>query len=197
MRVIQEHPLRHAITVEEYLRMAEAHVFAPQARLELMEGEIVEMAPIGSAHAAIVNTLAALLARSGERAIVSVQNPLVVGEHSVPQPDVVLLRPRADRYFSSHPLAADAFLVAEVSDSTLSVDLNFKVPLYARAGVRELWVLDIDQRVVHVFRDPDEDRYRRHISVSGENAVSVTALNGLSVTVAELFPPVSRVGTPP
>lgn len=189
MKAIQDRPPRHAITVEEYTRMGEARVFDSQARIELMEGEIVEMAPIGSAHAAIVNTLAALFARVGERAIVSIQNPLVIGVHSVPQPDVVVLRPRPDRYFSAHPSAADAYLVVEISDTTLNVDLEFKMPLYARSGISELWVLDVGERMAHVFRGPEGDRYRRHIRAAGDDVVSIEALNDISVRIATLFPP--------
>jgi Uma2 family endonuclease len=153
MNAIHDHPRRHAITVEEYMRMGEAHVFAHQARLELMEGEIVEMPPIGSAHAAVVCTLDKLLREVAPRAMVRVQSPLVLGERSAPQPDVVLLRPRADRYYDSHPTAADALLVVEVADTTLMYDLEVKRPLYARAGVAELWVVDINRRELHVLRE--------------------------------------------
>jgi Uma2 family endonuclease len=82
-----------------------------------------------------------------------VQSPLVLGERSAPQPDVVLLRPRADRYYDSHPTAADALLVVEVADTTLMYDLEVKRPLYARAGVAELWVVDINRRELHVLRE--------------------------------------------
>src|SRR5687768_13922913 len=115
--------------------MSEAHVFAHDARLELMEGEIVEMAPIGSAHAAVVYPLDTLLRGVAPAAMVFVQSPLVLGERSAPQPDVMLLRPRADQYYNSHPVEADALLVVEVADTTFAYDLAVKRPLYARAGV--------------------------------------------------------------
>ena len=137
--------------------MGEAQVFAHDARLELMEVEIVEMAPISSAHAAVVSTLDTLLREAAPRAIVSVQNTLVLSERSAPQPDVMLLRPRADRYYSSHPTPADALLVVEVADTTLRYDLEVKRPLYARAGVAELWIVDIDRRELPVFREPELD----------------------------------------
>jgi Uma2 family endonuclease len=191
MTTPREHLHRHAITAEEYMRMGAAQVFAPESRLELMEGEIVEMAPIGSAHAAVVNALAAEFARAGDQCIVSVQNPLIVGERSVPQPDVMLLRPRSDRYFAGHPEAADAILVVEVSDSTLSSDIDVKVPLYANASVRELWIVDIEQRVLHVFLDPDPEgqMYRAHTRISHDGTVRVAAIDGVVLSVAELFPP--------
>jgi Uma2 family endonuclease len=187
MNAIHEHPRRHAITVEEYVRMGEAHVFAQHPRLELMEGEIVEMAPIGSAHAAVVNTLDTLLREVAPRAIVSVQNSLVLSERSAPQPDVVLLRPRADRYYNSHPTAADALLVVEVADTTLRYDLEVKRPLYACAGVAELWVIDIDRRELHVFRKPDLDYSVHHVLIGSDKA-TVAALGGTGIAVSALFP---------
>ncbi len=187
MNAIHDRPRRHAITVEEYARMGEAHVFAPQARLELMEGEIVEMAPIGSAHAAVVNTLDTLLREVAPRAIVSVQNSLVLSERSAPQPDVVLLRPRADRYYTSHPTAADALLVVEVADTTLEYDLQVKRSLYARAGVVELWIVDINRRELHVFREPEID-YSIHRVLTASDKAAVAALGDVGFAVSALFP---------
>ena len=187
MNAIHHPPRRHAITVEEYMRMGEAHVFAHDARLELMEGEIVEMAPIGTAHASVVNTLDALLGDAAPRAIVSVQNSLVLNERSAPQPDVVLLRPRADRYFTSHPVAADALLVVEVSDTTLEYDLDVKRPLYAQAGVAELWIVDIGRRAMHVFREPAQ-AYSIHRILKTSDIATVAALGEVGFPVSSLFP---------
>jgi Uma2 family endonuclease len=187
MNAIHDLPRRHSITVTEYVRMGEAHVFAHDARLELMEGEIVEMAPIGSAHAAVVNTLAALLREVAPRAMVSVQCPLVLGERSAPQPDVMLLRPRADRYYNSHPVAADALLVVEVADTTLDYDLEVKRPLYARAGVAELWIVDICRRELHVFREPELD-YSIHRVLKASDNAAVAALGDVGLAISALFP---------
>lgn len=187
MNAIHDLPRRHAITVPEYLRMGEAHVFAQHARLELMEGEIVEMAPIGSPHAAVVNALDTLLRVAAPAAMVSVQNPLVLSERSAPQPDVVLLRPRADRYYHSHPTAADALLVVEVADTTLRYDLEIKRPLYARAGVAELWIVDIDRRELHEFREPRLD-YSIHSILTASDNAAVAALRDACFPVSALFP---------
>jgi Uma2 family endonuclease len=187
MNAIHDHPRRHSITVTEYVRMGEAHVFAHDARLELMEGEIVEMAPIGSAHAAVVDTLDTLLREVAPGAIVRVQGPLVLGERSAPQPDVMLLRPRADRYYNSHPVAADALLVVEVADTTLAYDLEVKRPLYARAGVAELWIVDINRRELHVFREP-ELGYSIHRVLTAGDSASVAALDDVAFQVSSLFP---------
>lgn len=189
MSAALEYPQRHAISAEEYLRMGEAGVFAPEARLELVEGEIIEMAPIGSLHAGTVAILDRLLGRAaGDLALVWVQNPLIVSEQSVPQPDLVLLRPRADSYTRSHPTAADVLLVIEVADTTLAFDLGTKVPLYARAGIVEAWVVDLQARALQVFRRPGASGYGSSFAASGEAKVSAAALPEVAITVADLFP---------
>ncbi len=188
MNAIHDHPRRHSITVTEYVRMSEAHVFAHDARLELMEGEIVEMAPIGSAHAAVVYRLDTLLRKVvASSAMVFVQSPLVLGERSAPQPDVMLLRTRADEYYDSLPVASDALLVVEVADTTLRYDMDVKRLLYARAGVVELWIVDIDRRELHVFREPGPEYSIHWVLTTSDNA-AVAALGGAGFAVSTLFP---------
>jgi Uma2 family endonuclease len=187
MNAIHDHPRRHSITVTEYIRMGEAHVFAHDARLELMEGEIVEMAPIGSAHAAVVYSLDTLLREVAPSAMVFVQSPLVLGERSAPQPDVMLLRPRADEYYSSLPVASDALLVVEVADTTLEYDLKIKRPLYVRAGVVELWVVDVNCRELHVFCE-SKVGYPNHRVLTAGDWAAVTEDN-LGFATSALFPP--------
>jgi Uma2 family endonuclease len=189
MSAVLRYPQRHAISAEEYLRMGEAGVFAPEARMELIEGEIIEVAPVGSPHAGTVAILTRLLVEAaGQRAVVWTQNPLVLGERSVPQPDLALLKLRADSYTRSHPKPADVLLVIEVSDTTLEFDLRTKVPLYARAGIAEAWVVDLQARALRVFRDPDASGYRTSFTASGEAKVSAAALPQVAVGVAALFP---------
>lgn len=189
MDITLDHPRRHAITVEEFVRMDEAHVFGYDARLELMEGVLVEMPPIGSPHAGVVNALTALLAKAAPRAIVSVQNALVLNERSAPQPDVTLLRPRADWYYASHPTAADVLLVVEVADTTLKYDLDVKRSLYARSGVAQYWVIDIEQRILHSHLEPVERWYKVHRVYEGDERATVAALTDLAIPVSSLFPP--------
>lgn len=189
MSAIPTYPQRHAISADEYVRMAQAGVFSTDVRLELMEGEIIEMAPIGSAHAAVVNSLAALLHRAcGESVIVSVQNPIVVGERSVPQPDLALLRMRPDRYFNAHPRAADTLLVVEVADATLKFDLEQKALLYARAGIPETWVVDLEARAVHVLREPTPGGYGWKTQVGETDAITAFAAPRVSFPVGSIFP---------
>lgn len=169
--------------------MGETGVFAPETRLELIEGEIVEMAPIGSPHAGTVKLLNGLFVRlAGNQAIVSVQDPLILGERSVPQPDLALLKPRADSYMRSHPVPADVLLLIEVADTTLEFDLGTKVPLYARAGVTETWVVDLQERMLRIFRDPSASGYRTSFAASAGESVGALALPEIVIEVAAVFP---------
>ena len=189
MGALLEYPQRHAVSVQEYLRMGEAGVFASDARLELIEGEIVEMAPIGSRHAGAVKILNRIFSRLvGDLAIVSVQDPLIIGERSVPQPDLMLLKPRADSYSGAHPAAEDVLLVVEIADTTLAFDTGTKIPLYARAGIAEAWVVDLQERAVRVFRDPSASGYRSSIAFSGDETVSALALPMVVIGLQALFP---------
>ncbi len=169
--------------------MGEAGVFAPDARLELIEGGIVEMAPIGSRHAGAVNTLNRLFGRlAGERAIVAVQNPVIIGDRSVPQPDLALLKPRADSYSSAHPTPADVLLVVEVADTTLAFDIGTKLPMYARSSIPEVWVVDLQECALRVFRDPSASGYRTSFTASGEDSVSAAVLPEITIALPALFP---------
>ena len=184
-----DHPRKHSISVEEYLRMDEAGVFAPEARLELIEGEIIEMAPIKPPHAARVAQLTErFVLLAADQATVWTQGPLVISGRSVPQPDIALLRRRPDFYGHALPTVADVLLVVEVSDSTLAYDLRTKAPLYGRSGISEVWVVDVNARSIHAFRDLVEGAYRTVIVATGAQRVSCEALPQVSIEVAELFP---------
>src|SRR5918911_3268031 len=135
--------------------MIEAGVFGKDERLELIDGEIVQMSPIGDRHAACVRRLIALLSRLfAEQAIIDAQDPIIVDAAYAPQPDVALLRPRADYYATQTRTTADCLLVIEVADTSAEFDRQIKVPRYARGGGAELWVVDLERDVVVVYRDP-------------------------------------------
>src|SRR5207237_1757760 len=146
----------HRFTVDEYHRRGEVGIFSEDDRVELLAGEIVEMSPLGPLHAGTVDRLTALFAsRLGAEVIVRVQNPLLLRtEDSEPQPDVVLLRLRTDFYARSHPEAQDVYLVIEVADTSMVTDREVKLPIYARAGVPEVWLLDVAAQRVEVHRHP-------------------------------------------
>ena len=140
--------------------MAEAEIFAPYARMELIQGEIIDMTPIGSGHAGIVNRLNSIFSqKAGDNVIVSTQNPVVLNDFSEPQPDLALLRFREDFYTRSHPQAEDVLLIVEVADTTLQYDREVKLPLYARAGIPEVWLVDVKGKKVNSYRRPEEGCY--------------------------------------
>jgi len=128
--------------------------------VELLEGEIVEMAPIGSRHAACVARLTALFSRAQERGIVWVQNPIRLGERSEPQPELTFLKPRPDFYAQVHPGPADVLLVVEVAETSTDVDREVKIPLYARAGIPEAWLMDLPGECIEVYRNPSPQGYQ-------------------------------------
>lgn len=183
-----EYPQQHVISAQEYLRMGEAGVFSPEARLELIEGEIIEMAPIGSGHAGAVNILTRLFVHLvADRAVVAVQNPVVLGLRSVPQPDLAVLRVRDDTYSRAHPSAADALLIVEVADTTLAFDTATKAPLYARHGIPEVWVLDVRDRAILAHRDAGARNYRTTLRFVGDERLSALAIPELVITPRQVF----------
>ena len=180
--------IRHRFSVDEYHRMGEARVFPEDDRVELIDGEIVDMTPIGSRHAACVDRLNRLLDRRvGDRAIVRVQNPVRLGDLSEPEPDLSLLVSREDFYASAHPSAGDLLLVVEVSETSASVDRHLKAPLYARHGVPELWIVDLEAEEVQVHREPSADGYRSVETRGRGERLAPERLEGLEVEVAEVL----------
>jgi Uma2 family endonuclease len=179
---------RHAFTTDEWHRMGELGLFDEDARVELLDGEIIDMAPIGSRHAGTVNRLTRLLVGAvGSRAVVAIQNPVLLDKRSEPQPDVAVLAPRSDDYTLAHAEPAEILLLVEVADSTLGYDRDRKAPYYARAAVAECWVVDLTTDTVLVFRSPSPAGYQDVWRASPGDVISMTALSGVSVAVAEIF----------
>lgn len=179
---------KRRFTVDEYHRMGEVGILSDDDRVELVEGEIVEMTPIGSRHAAQVDRLASLLwARLGSRAIVRIQGPVQLSTDSQVQPDVALLRPRDDFYAKSHPGPNDVLLIIEVADTSLDTDRRVKVPLYAKSGIPEAWVLDLTANQVIVYRQPAARGYEDERGLDPGQALAPQAFPDLSVTPADLL----------
>jgi len=152
---------KRLFTVAEYHRMVEAGILGEDDRVELIEGEIITMSPIGSRHAACVKRLTRLFDRSvGERAILGVQDPIRLGELSEPQPDLTLLKPRPDFYAAEHPGPQDILLLIEVAETSAEFDRHVKVPLYARFGIPEVWIVDLAEDGLDVFRHPSLEGYQ-------------------------------------
>ena len=152
---------RHTFTVADYHRMLEAGILTEDDRVELICGEIVAMSPIGTRHATCVKGLIQLLTESlGRRILLGVADPITLGDHSEPQPDISLALPPKERYADAHPTPPDIYLLIEVSDTTITYDREVKLPLYARAGVPEVWIVDLNGRRVETYRDPTPYGYR-------------------------------------
>ena len=179
---------RHRLAVHDYHRMGETGVFPPGCRVELIEGEVIDMVPIGSRHAAVVAKLTALFfqAVSG-RVIVWAQNPIRLGDFSEPEPDIALVRPRDDFYALAHPRADDALLIIEVADSSLNYDRRIKIPLYARHGIPEVWLVDIEGRSLSVLRSPTAEGYEHENRLKVLGSLSPVALPEISVDLSRLF----------
>lgn len=179
---------RRRFTVEEYYRMGEVGILREGERMELIEGEITMMTPIGPPHAAAVDRLTRLwVSRLGDRVIVRVQNPVRLGLVSELQPDLALLRPRPDFYGRSHPEAPDVFLVIEVADTTAETDRRVKIPLYVKAGIREAWLLDLTAHRVEVYRQPTPDGYREALTLHRGLPLAPGAFPDLVLTVDDLL----------
>lgn len=168
--------------------MAEAGVLQEDDRVELVEGEIIQMSPIGKVHAAFVNRLARLFQlRLVSRAVVSIQNPVRLGQHSEPQPDVALLRPRADDYAGALPGPADALLVVEVADTSQAYDRDVKILLYAQSGIPEAWLLDAGTQILSVCREPAAAGYRAVSTFRTGQSVAPVAFPDLVIPLEDLF----------
>src|SRR4051794_31509585 len=180
--------MAHRFTVLDYHRMAETGILREDDRVELIEGEIVDMTPLGRRHLARVDHLAELLFRGlGERAIVRVQGSIRLGERSEPQPDLVLLRRRADYYAETDAGPADILLVVEVADTSLAHDRDVKVPLYARAGIPEVWLIDLNGENIAIYREPGSAGYRDVFTVRGDARLSPRAFPELVLTPGQII----------
>ena len=179
---------RRKFDVAEYHRLAEAGILHEDDRVELIEGEIVEMVPIGSDHSGTVNALNhALMSAAGRRATLSVQGPLHLSDYSEPQPDFMLLKPRPDFYRERHPRPEDVLLLIEVSQTSLRYDRAVKLPLYARHGIPEVWIVDLPDRVVEVHRDPSPDGYASTRRYAPGETLEPQALPGVKVSAADIL----------
>jgi Uma2 family endonuclease len=174
-------------TVDEYHRMGEAGVFHEDDRVELIDGQVVQMTPIGDRHASCVRRLNRLFARHlVELAVIDVQNPIVLGQHDAPQPDVTVLKPRDDAY-RHHPGAADILLVIEVADTTADYDRLVKIPLYARAGIPEAWLVNLARDHIEVCRNPSGAGYTDIRTARRGETITPVAFPSVSISVDDIL----------
>ena len=180
---------RWRFTLDEYHRMGETGILGEDDRVELIEGEIIEMSAIGSRHAATVARIHHLFStRLGNRAVVWSQNPLLLTRYqSEPQPDILVLAPRADFYAERLPAPADVWLLIEVADSSLFYDRGTKFPLYARAGVAEAWLANIDARRLEMHQGRGRARYHTVHLPAEDETFSPAAFPDLTLTLRDLL----------
>lgn len=180
---------RRRFNVDEYYAMARAGILTEDERVELLAGEIVVMTPIGIRHAACVDRLTdSFTRRFVGRAIVRVQNPVRLDGYCEPEPDVSLLMPPLDRYADAHPAPADVLLIVEVADTSVQRDRGGKLPLYASAGIAEVWIVNVVAREIEVYREPVSDRYTE-VEHLREGTVTPLAFPGEAIDIKEILGP--------
>src|SRR3989442_1735521 len=178
----------HRSTVHDFHRMAQAGIFSEDDRVELLDGEIIEMTPIGSRRATQAAGLTKNLShRLGETAIVWVQNPLRLDDRTEPQTDIALQRSRADFYKDAHPGPEDVLLLIEVADASAVVDRRVKLPLYAKAAIGEVWIVDLSEGVIQVYRQPSLQGYQTSIQARGVEQLTPEALPHLTISASDIL----------
>ncbi|MDP9107249.1 MAG: Uma2 family endonuclease [Candidatus Eremiobacteraeota bacterium] len=182
-------PIRR-ITVAEYHRMGEAEIFGPEERVELLDGVLIEMPPGGPPHAYSVDRMtSAFHKRFSGRAYIRAQGPVTLDRWSEPEPDVMLSAPPEEQYAVAHPKPSQVFLVAEVAVSSLRYDSGAKLRAYARRGVREYWIVDVEHGHVDVYREPRGERYKKHERVERGHSVAPLAFPDDAIAVNDILPP--------
>lgn len=178
----------HRFTVEDYHRMAETGVLREGERLELIDGKVVEMSPIGIGHASSLDRLdEALRDGIGKDAHFRVQGPLRLDRHSEVQPDLLILRRREDFYAEGHPEPEDVLLLVEVADTSQQYDRQTKLPLYAAHGVPEVWLFDVPKKTIEIFRQPGPEGYADRQVVDAGDTLTCVAFPDLRVSVSRIL----------
>ena len=180
---------RRRFTVEEYYKLAEVGILASDERVELLAGEVITMAPIGSKHAFCVTQFTEAFFESlGRTVTIRVQNPVRLAEGSEPEPDIAILHRRDDGYVSEHPGAGDVILLVEIADSSVGFDRRHKLPMYAMAGIREVWLADIGSRNVEIYDLPIAGGYARTKVVGIGEILSLPGFPGMAISVGDVMP---------
>jgi len=179
---------KHLTDIKEWQKLGEANIFPPDSRLELIEGEILEMAPIGFNHSGHLNRINKLFSRlMPDDIIPSVQNPLQLGDLSEPEPDFMLLKPNDDFYCSRHPNAADVLLLIEVADSSLGFDQNQKLRLYASHNIPEYWLMNLNDACLEVYRQPHGDCYGEKTTLRVGDTATLSQLEQITIDIADIL----------
>ena len=181
-------PAAKQVTIDLYQQMGEKGLLTQEDRVQLIEGEILEMPPVGTRHGSVTGRLDRWLNRTvGDAAIVRLSDPVNLGQYSQPQPDLTLLKPRADDYVASHPGPGDVLLLVEVSDTTLEFDQGRKLELYARFAISEYWVIDVNRRSIDAYSNPANGGFRGAVKFRVQDTISPRAFPQVRTVVKELF----------
>jgi len=181
-------PAKHRFSVEEYYRMAETGVLRPDARVELLDGEINDRSPIGPFHGSVTRFLIEFFTDASKRRwMTDAQNPVRLDDHFEPQPDLVLLEPSGDYYRKRHPQPKDVFLLVEISDTSLERDKEEKLPAYGRSGIAEVWIVDLNEQTIEVYRQPNFAGYGSKTILSAGDKASPQVFPDVALDVGELL----------
>jgi Uma2 family endonuclease len=186
--MVTSNPKKHLTNLDEWRRLGEANIFPPESRVELIEGEIFEMSPVGTNHAGhVVQLINFFVPKVIGKALVNAQNPLQLGDLSEPEPDFMLLKSNPDFYSTRHPNASDVLLLIEVADSSLSFDQTQKLRLYALHNVPEYWLLNLNDNCLEVYRDPFGETYAEKTTLRVGNTVTLSQLPEITVNVVDIL----------
>ena len=189
-----ESPLQLRLwTVDEYHKMAEAGIFEPSERVELLEGKIIWMVAKGIAHrSAVGRTYKLLENRIGHKACIAIQDPVKLNQRSEPEPDIAVVKIDPLDYADHHPTPSEVYLIIEVADSSLKLDCETKAKAYSLAGIKDYWVLDVVKRELHIFRNPTQNGYESEIIIGENGIVSALEFPDLQIRLSDMLPPCQK-----
>lgn len=178
----------HRFKVEEYHRLIESNILHEDDRVELIEGRIIDMTPIGSRHAACVSRLNEIFSEKlQKRAIINIQNPICLTEYSELEPDIAIIKRRPDFYAEQLPQPEDVLLIIEVADSSLEYDCETKIPLYAKANIKEVWLVNLIENILQIYKEPTPEGYKIMLKCRYNRKISPENFPDITLTVSEIF----------
>ncbi len=180
---------RHKFTLDEYHRLAETGFLSEDDRVELIEGEVIQMSPIGMVHnACLSRSNRKFIQKIGDRAIVYIQNSIIILDHE-PLPDIAILKPNPTDYADRYATASDTLLIVEVADTSLSYDKEIKIPKYAQAGIQEVWIVDLNEELVWVYRNPNSKSYLDIKAYKRNEQLTLLAFQDIALSVNDILGP--------
>jgi len=178
-------------TVKEYQKLGEMGFFHPEERVELISGNIIRMSAKGTAHTSATRRTATLLRAILENlAAVYTQDPIALDDNSEPEPDIAVVRIDPLDYATHHPTPSEVYLIIEVADSSLAYDREIKAKIYARSGITDYWVLNVNERQLHVFREPADDGYQSEVILGEFSRISPLQFPAFNIAIGEMLPPI-------